>query len=69
MGGKVHHRVHARQHRPELGFVGDVTFHQFEALRQAPEAGGEIVIEQNFIAGTPQRARRVTPDITCSAHH
>ena len=69
VGGKVHHRVHAREHWPEPGFVGDVALHKFEALRQSAKSGGEIVIEHDLIAGTPQRARRMTADVACSAGH
>jgi hypothetical protein len=42
VGGKVYHRVHAREHWPELGFVGGIAVHKFEALRQAAKPGGEI---------------------------
>jgi len=53
VGGKVHHRVDARERRPEARLVGDVALEQFEALRQAAAAGGEIVVEQDVVAGTP----------------
>jgi hypothetical protein len=65
----VHHRVYAREHWPKLGFVGDIALHKFEALRQAAEPGGEIVIKHDLIAGTPQRARRMTADVACSARY
>ena len=68
MGGKVHDRVHAREHRPEPGFIRDVALHQFKALRQSPKAGGEIVINHDLMARTSQRARRMAANVPCSAH-
>ena len=69
VGGKVHHRIHPRQHRPEPGFVGNVALYQFKALRQTAEPGGEIVVQHDIIAGTSQRARRMTADVACSARY
>jgi hypothetical protein len=46
----VHHRVDAREYRPELRVVGDIALHQFEALRQTARASGQIVIKHDFIA-------------------
>src|ERR1700692_2612867 len=66
---EVHNRVHSREHSPQLSFVGNVTLHKFKALRQPSKPAGKIVVNNDIIAGTAQRARRMTADITCSARY
>jgi len=66
---KVHHRVDARQHRPQPRLVGNVALHQFKTLRQAAESGGEIIVEHNLIAGPPQRSRRMTANVPRTARY
>jgi hypothetical protein len=61
------YRVYSREHSPQLSFVGNVALHKFKALRQPSKPAGKIVVDNNFIAGTPQSARRMTADITCTA--
>jgi hypothetical protein len=69
VGGEVQHRVHARQHRPQPGFVGNVALDEFEAQGQAAAPSGEIVIDHDLVAGKPQCARDRTSDIACPARN
>ena len=67
MGGEVHDGIGTRQRGGEARWVGDVALDELEAAGQAAMAGGEVVVDDDVVAGTPQRAGRVAADVTRSA--
>jgi hypothetical protein len=64
----VHDRTGARKRWAEGGGVGDIALDQFEALRQAAGAGGEIVEEDDVVSCVAQGASGVTADVACSTN-
>jgi hypothetical protein len=66
---EVHHGIGARQSGTQRRVIGDIALDQFEASRQPAKAGGQVVIYHDLVAGTSQRARRMTADVPRSAHH
>src|SRR3984885_3909281 len=68
MSGEVHDGVDPRQNLVEFGLVSDVALDEFEALGQAAEAGGEIVVDDDFITGSAQCASGVTADVTRASY-
>jgi hypothetical protein len=65
VGREVHYCVYALECCSQPSLVGDIAFDEFEAFGELRESSGEIVVEQNLIAGAAQRARRVTADVAC----
>ena len=48
--------------------IADVALDEFEALGQASEAGGEIVVDDDLITGSAQCASGVAADVTRASY-
>jgi hypothetical protein len=67
MRGKVHHRVDTAQSGRKSACVRNVAADQFESAGQKRVAGRKIVIDHNLVAPPPQRASRMTSNVTSAS--
>ena len=69
IGGEMHHCIRVLDRWQKFLAVVDVADNGFETLGQKIKTGGEIVVEEDFQAGSSQHPRCVASDVPSAAHH
>src|SRR4051794_34050599 len=69
VSSKVHYGAHATQHFVQYGNILDIGMHKFKSIRKTPATGGQIVIDDDGVAMSPESASCMATDVSCSSNN